>query len=122
MYAQNGDVEKALNLLHQMQTGFGSGKNKDCRPDMHTYASVLNALKRSSSSDAVDNAEQIFYAIPLPDTITYTTLISMYAERGMAGNAVSLTRRMQSDFDAGKNRSCLPNEVTKLMLLKQSAV
>jgi hypothetical protein len=36
----------------------------------------------------------------------------------MVADAVSLTRRMQSDFESGKNRSCSPDEVTKHTLMK----
>jgi hypothetical protein len=36
----------------------------------------------------------------------------------MGHETVTLTRRMQSDFESGKNRYCLPSEVTEIALLK----
>jgi pentatricopeptide repeat protein len=118
VYAQNREVDKALGLLDRMLVDFESGQNQDCRPNMRTYSTVLNALLKSNRSDAVDRAEQIFSSIPLPDTVAFNTMINLYAERGMGTQAVSIVRRMQSDFKSGTNRSCVPNEVTKSTLLK----
>jgi pentatricopeptide repeat protein len=117
MYAKNGNAEKALNLVHQMQSDFQSGKNMDCCPDMRTYNTMLNVLHKSNLSDAVEKAEQIFNAIPFPDAYTYSTLLNIYAERKMSKEAISLARRMQSDFVSGKNRFCKPTDVSKRTLL-----
>jgi pentatricopeptide repeat protein len=50
--AKKGDVARALNLLHEMQSDFKSGKNKNCHPNMHTYSTILNALQKSNLLDA----------------------------------------------------------------------
>jgi pentatricopeptide repeat protein len=42
MFTQRGDVEKSLNLIHQMQMDFDSEKNQNCCPDIHTYNIVNN--------------------------------------------------------------------------------
>jgi pentatricopeptide repeat protein len=118
IYGQNGDVENALNLFHQMQTSFESGKNAGCRPDMHAYSSVLNILQKSKLPDAAEKAKQIFETVPYPNTIVYTAFLNIYANRGMGKDAISLIRRMQSDFESGKNRNCRPNNVTKKVLEK----
>jgi pentatricopeptide repeat protein len=117
-YARDGKFDKAIHLYQQMQSDFESGENKNCCPTLQTYNIILNALQKSNRSDAAEVAEQIFNAIPMPNTVTFNTLIYLYAERGMAAEALSLTRRMQSDFVSIKNLSCLPNEVTKHTLLK----
>jgi pentatricopeptide repeat protein len=118
IYAQKGDVENALSVLHRMQSDFESGENRDCEPDMHTYSTILNALHNSNRPESVEKAEKIFNSITSPDTITYSTLLNIYASRGMANDAISLARRMQSDFDTGKNRNCRPNDRTKSTLEK----
>jgi pentatricopeptide repeat protein len=118
IYAQTGRVQKALDLVHQMHLDFESGKNKNCLPNMHTYGTVLNALQKSNQSDAAEQAERLFNVIPMPNTITYTTLINIHAKLGNGKAAIALTRRMQSDFDFGKNPHCRPNDVTKRTLKK----
>jgi pentatricopeptide repeat protein len=97
-YAAIGNVDEVCRLYHEMQTDFASGKNKDCCPDMHTYASILNALQKSNPSDAAEVAEQIFSAIPSPNTIAYNTLINMYAQKGNVDKALILLHRMQTDW------------------------
>jgi pentatricopeptide repeat protein len=118
MYARTGDVEKALTLLQRMQSDHDSEKNKDCCPNIHTYNTILNVLQKSNLSDVAETAEQIFNALPSPNTVTYNILINIYAERGKGKDAVSLACRMQSDYESGKNRNCLPSDVTKKSVLK----
>jgi pentatricopeptide repeat protein len=117
-YAKHGNVEKALALVREMQSDFDTGKNKNCRPNMRTYATVLNALQKSNVSNAADQAEQIFNSISSPNTIVYNTLLNIYARRGMGQTAVALTRRMQVDFDSGTNRDCRPDDMTETTLWK----
>jgi pentatricopeptide repeat protein len=117
IYARNGDVDKVCDLYEKMQTDFESGKNKKCRPDEHTFAIVMNALQKSNRSDAVEKAEQIFNAIHLPDTITYSTLLNMYAQKGFVEKALDLVHQMQSDFQSGKNKNCRPNLHTNNIIL-----
>jgi pentatricopeptide repeat protein len=112
IYAQKGDVEKALNVLRRMQAEIASGKNKDSLPDVPTYNTMLVALLKSGRSDAAEKAEQIFNAISLPDTITYNTLMNIYASKGDADKVLNLVERMQSDFNAGKNKNCCPTMPT----------
>jgi pentatricopeptide repeat protein len=117
IYAQNGEIKKALNLVQQMQSNYDSG-NKDCRRDMHTCATILNALQKSNRSDALEKAEQFFNSILSPNTVTYNTLLNLYAEKQLGRKAVRLARRMQVDFDSGRNTTCMPNVVTKTTFLK----
>jgi pentatricopeptide repeat protein len=81
-YARDGKFDKAIHLYQQMQSDFESGENKNCCPTLQTYNIILNALQKSNRSDAAEVAEQIFNAISSPDTITYTTLINLYAQKG----------------------------------------
>jgi pentatricopeptide repeat protein len=108
-YVAIGNIDEACHLYQEMQANFDSGKNMDCRPDMHTYASVLNALQKSNRSEAAEAAEQIFSAIPSPDTVIYNTLINMYAQKGDFEKALNLLNQMQSDFASGKNKDCCPD-------------
>jgi pentatricopeptide repeat protein len=117
IYAQNGEFDKALNLVQQMQSDYDSG-NKDCRPGMRTYNTILKAFQNSNRSDAAAIAEQFFNSIPSPNTVTYTTLLNLYAEKKLGRKAIRLARRMQVAFDSGRNTSCMPNVVTKTTILK----
>jgi pentatricopeptide repeat protein len=118
MYAQRGDFEKAVSFLHDMQSDFKSGKNVNCQPNLQTYNTVLNALQKSKRSDVTKKAEQIFNAVPVPDTFTYNTLINVYAQRGNINKALDLLQRMQSAFDSETNKSCCPNVLTYATVLK----
>jgi pentatricopeptide repeat protein len=118
IYAKSGDTENALRLLDQMQSDYKSGKNKDCRPNIRTYNTVLNSLQRSDRSDATEKAEQIFSIIPWPDTITYSTLLNVYAKSSETDKALGVFRRMQSDFNSGKNVNCRPDLRTYNTILK----
>jgi pentatricopeptide repeat protein len=119
LYAQNGQVDSALELVRRMQSDYASGKNRDCQPTLRTFNILLNVLQKSNRSDAAEITEQIFTNMAvLPDTITFNTLINLYAERGMGKDAVSLARRMQRDYESGRNPNCMPSEVTKRTILK----
>jgi pentatricopeptide repeat protein len=117
IYAQRGRVEQAFDLFNKMQSEFDSGKNKDCRPGIYTYAGILNALQKSNRSDAAEKAEQIFHAIPSPNTVLYTTLINIYARKGDVEKAISLLETMKSDFESGKNLNCCPAMHTYAILM-----
>jgi pentatricopeptide repeat protein len=117
-YGRTGQGDKALDLFHRMQSDYKSGKNKRCRPNMQTYSTILNALHKSNQPDAADKAERIFNAILMPETPVYNTLLNLYASRGMAKEALSLVRRMQTHYDTKKNSLCKPDDITKATLYK----
>jgi pentatricopeptide repeat protein len=96
MYAQNGDVTKALNRFQEMQSDFNSDRNKACRPNVHTYSAVLNALHRSKLPDASEQAEKIFRTIPSPNTVAYNTMLSIYAKHGQVDKALKLLQQLRS--------------------------
>jgi pentatricopeptide repeat protein len=90
VYARVGNINEVFALYQKMQSDFESGRNKECRPTMHTYNIVLFAVLKSNRSDTVEMAEKIFSAILLPDTVTYTTLINIYAQQGSVEKAMKL--------------------------------
>jgi pentatricopeptide repeat protein len=92
-----------------MQSEFDSGKNKECEPDIHTYSTILKALLKSNRPDAFQIAEQIFSAIQLPDTLTYTMFISIYARKGDFQKSLNMFHQMQSDFQSKNNNNCEPD-------------
>jgi pentatricopeptide repeat protein len=118
IFARHGLINRAQDLVEQMKSEYKSGKNKTCRPDLHTYSTLLNAVEKSNKSNDVQLGESIFASIPQPDTVACNTLLNIYSERGLARRALALVRRMQSDFDSGKNRNCRPSDVTERTLLK----
>jgi pentatricopeptide repeat protein len=118
MYAQKGDVEKAMRLLRKMQSDFTTGKNRDCKPDHQTHGAILKAWQYSNRPDTVEKAEQIFNSFSLPNSFAYLNMLKIYAARGMGKEAVSLVRRMQAQFESGKSRNCKPHAFTTDLLNK----
>jgi pentatricopeptide repeat protein len=110
--AENGDFEQAILLLQRMKLDYESGSNKNHLLDTHTYSTVLKALQKSNLADAVEKAEQIVNAMPLPDTATYNILLNIYARKGKSKRAFKLVNQMKSDFESGKNRNCPPDTLT----------
>jgi pentatricopeptide repeat protein len=117
LYGKIGDFDAAFLLFQEMQTKFESGSNKNCRPDMHTNATILNLLLKSNREDAAAEADKIFHAISLPNTVTCNTYSSILAKNGDIEKTVRLLRRMQSDFDSGKNKTCCPDMHTYATIL-----
>jgi pentatricopeptide repeat protein len=118
IYTQKGDVEKAINLVKQMQTDFNSGKKRDCQPYLSSYDAIINAIRNSNLTDAIEKAEQIFSIIRSPDTVTYTSLLHLYEEHGEVEKALDLVHRMISDFNSKKNKKCQPDILTYRRVLK----
>jgi pentatricopeptide repeat protein len=110
---ENGQHERALLIFTQMLSDYDSDQNKNCRPDVHTCCAILDALGKSNRSDAVEIAEQVFDSIPMMNKTAYDTLLNMYADRGMAHEALSLIGRMQYEYDSGENPTCKPGNATK---------
>jgi pentatricopeptide repeat protein len=113
--AKEGDYKQALALLKHMQTE----TRPDCGPDTRSYNTVLNSLKKSNEHGVLQVAERVFRSVIDPNTITFNTLLSMYAYRSSKPKyvrlAIDLVRQQQSAFDAGKN--CCPDKTTKQTLL-----
>jgi pentatricopeptide repeat protein len=124
LYTRNGHADKALNLVHRMQLQFRTGRNLDCCPNVRTYNTVLQALHQSNLSYAMAEAELLFDIVPMPNTLTYNTIISMLAKQQQlqgthhVDKALNFVRRMQSDYDSGRNHACRPNMYTYVTLFQ----
>jgi pentatricopeptide repeat protein len=116
-YLDAGRIDAALALFHKQWSDFDSRRNKHCRPDTRTYTALLTMLQQSDRSDAMTQAEMIFRTIPRPNQVAYQALLTMYADRGSASDAIELTRRMQNEFDSKQNRICRPDDVTEQALM-----
>jgi pentatricopeptide repeat protein len=112
IYAEYGKSEKALNLIRRMRFDFGSGKNKDCRPDVHSYNTALQSFRNSDRADDTKRAEQFFKSIPLPDRVSYNALLDVFVEKGEIEKATRFVQRVQLDFDSGKCKDCCPDTHT----------
>jgi pentatricopeptide repeat protein len=109
MHAQNGNVNKVMQLYNKMRSDYESDKNPNCCPDSQTFNIVLNALQKAKYEEAAKQAEEVFRLIPLPNTVSYTTLMSIYAQREYVDKCVDLLRHMQNAFESGANPTCEPN-------------
>jgi pentatricopeptide repeat protein len=78
-YARRGDHRKAQSLLEEMISLSDNG-NVECRPSIHSFASVVNALAKSGDANAVAHAEEVVRRVEgldyvTPNTILYNSLI-----------------------------------------------
>jgi pentatricopeptide repeat protein len=48
LYSNQEKSEQALNLVQQMRSDYESGENPTCRPDVVTYTSLMDGLRRQS--------------------------------------------------------------------------
>jgi pentatricopeptide repeat protein len=112
VYADLGALDEIFSLYKEMRSDFKSKTNKECCPDAHTYGTLLHALQKSNQPDAAQKARQIVNEMPVPNTVAYSTLMNIYAQHGRVGKAVNVLQKMQSDFDAGINPTCCPDQRT----------
>ena len=86
-------------------------------PSTGTYNSVLKSLaKVARKTDSTERAESILKRMgDMADTISYTSLISCWANSGKqkaAARARELLTEMEDKYTIGKNRRVLPDTVT----------
>jgi pentatricopeptide repeat protein len=112
VYARGGHAQKIIDLDRRLLSDSKTGTNKHCRPHMHTYVNILIAVQKTGRPDVPEIGDQIFTAIPLPNTVTYNALIHIYAEFGLVNKILSLYRQMQLDYQSRKNPDCRPNTHT----------
>jgi pentatricopeptide repeat protein len=117
-YEKDHDPEKALKLLRRMRLEYEIGINKKCRPNERTYRNVLNAIIKSKRRYSPERGGPLIEAIPSPNTVTCNNILELYREKKMCQEAVCLVRRMQSDYESGKNRNSMPTKITRKILSK----
>jgi pentatricopeptide repeat protein len=89
-YGKKGMYEKAVGLLSQMQLDFESARNPNCRPDVWSYNTVVNALRSAADVDrwkeSLTLLEQMMQQYELgyddcrPDAVTFTQLFHFLAD------------------------------------------
>ena len=129
-------VRRAEAILSRMEDGAAAG-DAACAPDARTYNSVLKLLSRNAAGKGGDGARRAdrllirmeasaarggeggkkggdaAAAVALPDSYSYTAVISAYAhssERNKARRAQAVLLRMIESYDEGRgNPSARPN-------------
>ncbi|KAL7537018.1 hypothetical protein ACHAXR_007541, partial [Thalassiosira sp. AJA248-18] len=122
-YARRGDHRKAESLLDEMISLTDQGK-AGCRPTIHSFASVVNALAKSGDVDAVARAEDVVRKVEeleyvSPNSILYNSLIDCIVKSRRKDNAVNAEKillRMEEMHRSGNNY-VRPNSYAYSMVL-----
>jgi hypothetical protein len=85
------------------------------KPDLNTYALVLDAFTRSRDTSAPERAERIMDGMTAksglyPDAIIYTILMKIYSNAGAVEKSDNALSRMVQDYKDG-NLACQPSEL-----------
>ncbi|KAL5977273.1 hypothetical protein ACLOJK_021619 [Asimina triloba] len=103
-YGQQGNGEKAVELLQQMQSyGF--------LPDNVTFVSMLGACVKSGD---LETAHQMFNKISNPSVSSWNAILSGYSQKGCHEDAIELFRKMQ-------NMNVWPDRTTMALILSSCA-
>jgi len=122
--ARRGDHRKAESLLQEMLSLSDKG-NAKCRPTIHSFASVVNALAKSGDVDAVARAKEVVCKVEeleyvSPNSILYNSLIDCIVKSRHNDNASSeaeeILLRMEQNHRAG-NSNVRPNSYTYSMVM-----
>lgn len=106
---------KAMGLLHQMNELYLAGNSPDVRPDVTTYACVINAFTKSRVNNVAELATLVLteaeegYQAGLghlkPNSLLYSAVLQAYAKsssRSGAALAEQLLRRTKDMYKQGK--------------------
>jgi len=127
-YARRGNHEKASGLLEEMIELSNNGR-AECRPTIHSFASVVNALAKSGDVDAVSHAKEVVRKVEedlhyvAPNSILYNSLIDCIVKSGQregandaASQAEEVLRTMEVMHRSG-NSNVRPNAYGYSMVL-----
>jgi pentatricopeptide repeat protein len=117
-YANHSKVNEALALFEQMLSDFTSMRNPLCPPSQKVYAVLLKCFSRAKGPESCLQAEKVFNSIEKPNTILCSTMLNIYASRGMTDKCIDLVQRMLSDYDSKLNLDCKPDTIAYNTVLK----
>ncbi|KAL9188124.1 hypothetical protein ACHAXT_006502 [Thalassiosira profunda] len=126
-YARRGNYQKAEGLLEEMISLSQRGRT-ECRPSIHSFASVINALAKSGDVDAVPRAEEVVRRVEeleyvSPNSILYNSLIDCIVKsrcENSASRADDILLKMEQMHQAGNSDVC-PNSYAYSMVLTSCA-
>lgn len=136
-YAQHGLGQDALDLYAEMQDGMCTpssvtflpllqvcGHMEDLRQGKNLHAQIKQRgleddvavgsalITMYSKCGSLEDAREVFNSLPTRDVVTWTTMITEYAEHGQGQEALALYAAMQ------QNGMCPANSVTFVCLLR----
>jgi pentatricopeptide repeat protein len=125
-YAVDGDIDGAMNILNMMKDDYNSG-NKTAKPNLRTYNILINAISKSDTDDAPQQAEILLTTMIYlyskrellegPNSFTYSSVMYAYAVQGDIDGANDVHEMMKNEFKSG-NKKCRPNVMTYSILIK----
>jgi pentatricopeptide repeat protein len=121
IYARQKCLDDAMELLGRVHflNKLELSKANNSIQSATSYSIVLNALLRSDES--VEKAEKVFQMIPLPSTIAYNQMLSIYAKFGLVDKARALHSLMKFAYESKRNATCQPDKHTHTSLLRAVA-
>ncbi|KAL3788273.1 hypothetical protein HJC23_011905 [Cyclotella cryptica] len=122
-YARRGDYSKAESLIDEMISLAEQGR-EECRPTIHSFAALVNAISNSKAPDTVDRAEDIVRKVEeldfvRPNTVLYNSLINTIVKSGKANSserADRVLKRMEKVRQSG-NSDVNPDSFAYSMVL-----
>jgi pentatricopeptide repeat protein len=125
-YAVDGDIDGAMNILNMMKDDYNSG-NKTAKPNLRTYNILINAISKSDTDDAPQQAEILLTTMIYlyskrellegPNSFTYSSVMYAYAVQGDIDGANDVHEMMKNEFKSG-NKKCRPTVMTYSILIK----
>ena len=107
LFARRGMAAEAEALLFSIDNFILEGKSMGSGPNIQSYEAVVDALGKSSDSDAVERAEALVTRVEVmselgggiqqPSLKLYNTLLACYANAGKVGSAERLLSRLHDD-------------------------
>ncbi|GAB2289047.1 hypothetical protein Dimus_023349 [Dionaea muscipula] len=100
-YGLSGLFDQAFSIIDNMKSVY------DCKPDVHTYSTLLNSCIKHRRFDLIDGifAEMSYLGIECT-TVTYNTIIDGYGKAGLYGQ---MENALSDMIDSG---SCVPDIFT----------
>jgi pentatricopeptide repeat protein len=112
-----GYEEEVESILESMK----QESRKAAQPRMHCYAAALEAWAKSDDPRAIAKAMAILDSIKSPSTACFNIVLNAYATRGLLDDAVQLLKRMEENFESGRNKNCQPDSITYSVTLNTYA-
>ncbi|KAF9623589.1 hypothetical protein IFM89_003379 [Coptis chinensis] len=86
-YGQNGLSEEAMRIFCEMQ-------RNGVEPDEFTLGSVISSCANLASLEDIEDSHKLFNEMHIKDEVSWTALVSGYAQFGKANQTIDLFERM----------------------------
>jgi pentatricopeptide repeat protein len=106
-YAKRGQAAEAEALLEEMYLDYTTNENKSAKPDVTCYNIVMDCWAKSGQNDVGDKSLALLRELQSlfkqgdqtmrPNTISYSTVMIIYANQGQAAEVEALVEEVYLD-------------------------